>query len=241
MTDPDLFTRVAEAARRQKLEVVRQFGDDSDESLSDLRPTTLVVRDGDLVASVIAAEGGPFSAREACYLAALFMRPDEVFVVADSRMKVMPKADLSEGPEAGELQAKWEAGERAHIQECMMIVRATRDGQPELRVFPYERKGRTVEWGAPDEYDKETSGAIPDAVADGFATGDELWPDMLQTLTAAAPEFGVEDELVLHIDRVCARLISAKGPMVMVNADESIFSNGEELVLTMAGVTKWEV
>jgi hypothetical protein len=29
--------------------------------------------------------------------------------------------------------------------------------------------------------------------------------------------------------------------MVMVNADESIFSNGEELVLTMAGVTKWEV
>ncbi len=161
------FEAVCEVGRRLKVDRVRKYGDGPE---ADLIAVVLALRSGEPVAQVHAGPG-PDGARHAVYAAACFMRPDEVFLIADS---VMTEVELDQVPEQGSPRApavRWAAGERDGLSECMVLYRIPFIGNATFRMYPYVRHGTKVDW-SPDRHADQpdrVEGALVDYAREGFS------------------------------------------------------------------------
>jgi hypothetical protein len=197
------FGKVAELARRLKVDVVRTHGDDPEEEASDLLPFVIGSRSGRMLVLVHPVPG-PDGVRRAVYITAALFRVDEVWLIADSRMAVVDEGD--ELPAQGDLAEEWRAGRRERIQEVMMISRLPRIGDPRITAYPYTRSGRHVSWAEARPADR-VSGAITDYVRDGYRKGPELWAEVGPAIEALGGVIGVYgSERQYHIDRAVARV-----------------------------------
>ncbi len=205
----DAFTPATEIARRMKREMVSKWKEGDPEEDCDLLTMAMAVRDGKVVAQVV-APSGPRGHRFAVKAAALFFRASEVFVLADSIMKSVKEEDRKQAEDIapGELHDNWRAGKRAGLSECIMACRMTAEGESEMRSWPYVRTGNKIEFGelvaSPGV---SFDGAIPDYAADGFAMAKEKWPELMEVMTMAAEATGVADD-ERYLDRGAAMFAS---------------------------------
>jgi alkanesulfonate monooxygenase SsuD/methylene tetrahydromethanopterin reductase-like flavin-dependent oxidoreductase (luciferase family) len=170
--------RIAETARRLKRDVVEENGDNPDEEMSDLRSFSLVIREGEQIA-MIQIGSGPTGMRIAARDAAAYMRADEVVVVADARMRtydIEEREQIRKNVRLGDYQRDWEAGRRDGMTECLVITHIPRTGDAVIVNFPYQRNGKTLQWGESSRTEKP-EGAISDAVHEGYASA-EKWENV---------------------------------------------------------------
>jgi hypothetical protein len=238
--------RVAEIARRQKLEQVAKFGDDPDEEMSDLRGFVAVVRDGDVKMLVYVGYGAT-AARGCLYWTAAMTRADEVVLVSDARFKyemVPPElkdASLEEKRaymdaqdakiEPGDFQRAWLAGNREGLTECLFIHRFSSLGPSHMVSYPYVREGRKLTWGKVMDHGSNIEGAIPKHARAGFEVASETAAQLHKTVDEIGESLGLPNpQRGTHIDRAMARILSEKTEVGMVGvlADKSTFVAGIE-------------
>lgn len=86
--------------------------------------------------------------------------------VTDARMKTMAKDGDESPPVPGELQERWDAGDRDGIVEALFITIAKDDGTIEAVSLPYDAEAQT--WDEPhfmkEEGDEQIGGGIVDAM-----------------------------------------------------------------------------
>jgi hypothetical protein len=207
------FEAIAEVARRLKLEKVRKRGMYKDESASDLIPLAIVVRGKRQVAQLMPGPG-PDGAREMCYWAAALMRAHELYVIADSRMRMVEK-DEADQVHQGMVTEAWHAGRRQDITEVIVIAHFPMVGEPQQRLYPYVRRVTKLEWLeeiTPDPGTK-VQGALIDYALDGFKASGKIFADLLADLEGQPEFYPFDDET---IDRGAAKFISTQGPMVVL-------------------------
>jgi hypothetical protein len=238
--------RVAEIARRQKLEQVAKFGDDPDEEMSDLRGFVAVVRDGN-VKMLVYVGHGPLAPRGCVYWAAAMTRADEVVLVTDARMKFeMVPPELKDAPleeqkaymdaqddkiEPGDFQRAWQAGNRDGLTECLFVHRFSALGPSHMVTYPYVREGRKLTWGERMEHGSDMEGAVPKHAKAGFQAARETGEQVHKMIHEIGESLGLPDpDRGIHIDRALARILSEKKEVGMVGvlADKSTFVAGIE-------------
>ena len=253
------FSVVAEIARRIKREKVAEFGDDPDESLSDLMSFVVGLRNRKQLFMLVHGPG-PMSARECVYLAATFMNCDELFLVADARYKAfMPDIpgwqDMTKdeqeaafyeqsqyGP--GSLSKLWEAGQREGIQECITIQRMPLIGPITTANYNYERTGRQIKWThvlqTPED---QHSGAIMDYFNAGLKKRREIYSEIVQMYEKISNEMVHDhdfrkDEAQYWMDRGMMRYLSSyqcvfiahyMGEVKDLGLRDTLFSKGKEI------------
>lgn len=246
MTEELPIDRVAEIARRQKLEQVAKFGDDPDEEMSDLRGFVAVVRDGD-VKMLVYVGHGVTAARECVYWTAAMTRADEIVLVTDARFKYemvppemagasqeekkafMDALDAEIAP--GDFQRAWLAGDREGLTECLFIQRLSALGPSHMVTYPYVREGRKLTWGKVMNYGSEMQGAVPRHAKAGFEAARETGEHIHKMVHEIGESLGFPDpQRGVHIDRALARILSEKKEVGMVGvlADKSSFVAGIE-------------
>lgn len=217
MSLPTSFDGVAELARRLKLDQVTDHGADPNEEASDLLPFVVVVRDGREVGLVYSGSG-PDGARLAVYWAAALMRPHEIFLVADSRMRNVPPGEDLDSIEQGDIARDWRAGKREDTYEAMLVHRYPVMGPSTFAIYPYERNGRRLRWRdrvAPEGASMD--GAIPDYARRGYNDGRANLSKMMPDLKAGAEALGLSPPArEQHLDRALGRFCSERtGPVVL--------------------------
>jgi hypothetical protein len=226
------FAAVAELAKRDKITATREWRPGRDQD-ADLHTHVVVVRDGEPVALVYAGDAGPLSPRRAGYLAACFMRPDELFFISDSistEGSIPPEE--AEDYEAGSMFAAWKRGDRKGLTEALVIWRFVREGGVEAWSYPYVRDKTHITWGEPRDMHGAV-GAVADLVGDGWKAGDEFWSGPIGGLILAEGKKldadGVEAEW--HTDRACARVASERdgGTVIVLEPWFACFTAGEEV------------
>jgi hypothetical protein len=224
------FERVAEMVRRMKVAVAQKEGWRSDPEAADLPPFIIASRAGHFVASLDPLPG-PNGVREAAHAAAAFMRADEVWVLADARMRTEVPPDYV--PEQGDIQRDWLAGRRQGITEAMLVYRFTRDGEGQVHIYPYRRRVRKVEWLEPADPDDGTKveGAIPDSVAAGFAESGSKFAEVLGVVEQVGDDIGLDlEERDYHIDRAIAQWLTGQAvSSVSILDDRSLFDEEGEV------------
>jgi hypothetical protein len=228
MTGPTTLDGVAELARRHKLEQVRRHRPGDREETYDLRTNVVVVRDGAQQA-VVWAGVGPDAARQIVYWSALFMGADELYLVADSVMRLVGPDEDDTGHQ-GAVMNRWRRGDRVGITEALVVHRFPGTDASSFRMYPYQRQGRTVRWtqldlpeGPPDEVD----GALVDYAREGFRRAVEVGPVLAQ-IRRSAPQ-GVDVELAYA--RALARFVSLKegvGAVQLLEPEPATFTEGFE-------------
>jgi hypothetical protein len=240
MSDDDLtFDQVVELSRRNKREMVAEWRPGTPDEEVDLITHVVVVRGGRNMALVYAGPSGPMGGRRAGYIAAALMRPDELYVVADT---IFSKTSVSKEElddiKPGSMVDAWRRGERKGLSEGLMMQRFDRTGLLEIRGFPYVRMGATVTWGEPrimTHKADELSGAIADYIADGFTEQVRLFGVIEPLALKAAEQMGLPpDERDKYIDRACAQRASASdgGIVVMLEPDVAKFEAGKAVAFT---------
>jgi hypothetical protein len=238
--------KVAEIARRRKLEVVAKYGDDPDEEMSDLRGFVAVVRDGEVKILVYVGHG-PLAPRGCVYWAAAMGNADEVVLVTDARMKfemVPPELENASEEEKkafldaqddqiepGDFQRAWVAGDREGLTECLFVHRFPALGPSHMVTYPYVRDGRKLTWGQKMDHGSRLDGAIPKHARGGFETAREKGAQVHQLVQQVGEAMGLpEAEREVFIDRALARSLSEKKEVGMVGviADGSHFVAGIE-------------
>lgn len=223
-----------------KTDKVHTYGDDPDESMSDLMNFCVGVRGGRQLFLVYHGPG-PLSARHCAFWSALFLSCDEIFLVADARLKhyapepdtdmpLLPKSDeqreeefYRDHPEffPGSLGAEWERGEREGIQECIQVSRYPYVGPPIGATYEYVRTGRTIVWGKvySGEGDR-LSGAIDDFVKNGYRKRREVQPEIdkfVQRIHAQMARDGFSEESRSYwTDRGMASMVSRQEGVYLV-------------------------
>jgi hypothetical protein len=229
---PADFETVAEIARRMKWQLVADHGNDANEELSDLRSFVVVIRAGQQIGLVYASPG-PDGVREACYWAGALLRPHELFLVADARMRTYEPAEKPPDVRKGQYQEDWEAGRREGITECVIIQRIPVIGNPSMAMYPYVRQGTQLRWER--ERVRETDslgGAVLDYARAGFKEA-QRHSEMIKILDQTAQLAGLsQEEKSHHIDRACARHISTvMDGLVHLFDGEASFIEGAEVHL----------
>jgi len=248
------FSVVAEIARRIKREKVAEFGDDPDESLSDLMSFVVGLRNRKQLFMLVHGPG-PTSARECVYLAATFLNCDELFQVADARYKAyMPTKEEQEseawkegiigGYEAGSLGKLWESGQREGIQETLVIYRMPLIGPVTTCNYNYERTGRQIKWThvlqTPED---QHSGAIMDYFKAGLEKRREIYPEIVKMYEKISAEMVHDhdfrkDEAQYWMDRGMMKYLSGyscvfiahyMGEVKDLGLTDALFSKGEEI------------
>jgi hypothetical protein len=238
--------KVAEIARRRKLEVVAKYGEDPDEEMSDLRGFVAVVRDGEVKILVYVGHG-PLAPRGCVYWAAAMGNADEILLVIDARMKfetVPPELAgaseeekkayldaIDEEIEPGDFQRAWQAGNRDGLTECLFIHRFPALGPSHMVTYPYVREGRKLTWGEKMDHGSSLEGAIPKHAKAGFEVAREMGAQVYQLVRGVGEAMGLPDpERGIYIDRAVARSLSEKKEVGMVGvlADGSHFVAGIE-------------
>lgn len=244
------FAVIAEIARRMKQEKVAQYGNDPDESESDLMSFMACVRNGKQI-FVVYNGPGPYAARQCAYASAVFARCDEYFLVADARFKTFEPVEgwyegisheeyeklvyekTGYGP--GKLGEDWEAGKREGIQECLVISRYPLLGPSTTAHYMYEQKGTKLAWTHVAQIPNDIeAGAVADYIREGLRKGREIKPEVDQFIRESATRLGLTDwENEYHTDRATARILS-KQPGVWIvsyigqHDRQEHFKDGEE-------------
>jgi hypothetical protein len=237
MTDtiPADFETIAEIARRMKRECVLEFGNDPDEELSDLRSFVIVVRNGRQVALIFVG-AGPDATRHTCYAAAAIMRPHEIFLVADARMRTYaPEAGMPD-VRHGEYQEDWQAGRREGITEAIVVQRMPVIGEATMASYPYVRNGTQLRWLKHGGPLKSPSGTVINATRQGYANARKSWPQLeaVLNLSGEYTEMSKASQ-EHHTDRACARFLSSQTDAVVTLFDANVFDadvtfiDGEEV------------
>ena len=204
---PAELEKAAEIARRMKRDLVTRYGDSADDELCDLIGFVVVVRGGEQVA-ICHAGPGPVATRGMVYWAAVLMRPDEVLLVADSRLRtVRPEETVH----AGEITTAWRQGRRADITEAI-TVSSMSPTDAVLVAFPYERHGKALRWLPAMPASSALDGAVLECARQGFEAADEagtlpLWEELKQLAQGEMPQGSDLDGI---LDRASARLASEK-------------------------------
>jgi hypothetical protein len=253
------FSTIAEIARRMKTDKVHEYGDDPDESKSDLLNFCVGVREGRQLFLVYNGPG-PYSARNCAYWSALFLSCDEIFSVADARMKsfgpepdldtpLLPKSDeqretefYANHPEfhPGSVGEEWERGEREGIQECIQVSRYPYIGPATIASYNYVRTGRRIVWGKVWMHPMDAhSGAIDDYVKEGYRKRRQVQPEINEMLawqhSMMAKDGFPERERAYWTDRGMAAMVSKREGVFLVQylgydgLPEVIFRDGEEV------------
>lgn len=234
------FEAVAEIARRMKQERVAKYGLYKNEEKSDLANFCVCVRQGETIALVQSDMASTDSVRQIVYHSAVLMPVDEVFLVGDSRFMTGQEEDKERLAklQQGELQERWQAGNREGITEGLMITRFPVLGPPEFRGYPYRRQGKKLTWGPVMDTGTLEGGAIPAAAARGFAKRKEFWPEFQKTLDLGAKLMSIsEDRKQYHLDRVVGALLSEQtgvGAVMVFREPLVTFVKGKELVKVRA-------
>lgn len=209
MSDAE-FGPAAELARRLKQQLVGAWREGDNEQECDLLPMAMAIREGKVIAQVM-APSGPLGPRYAVKAAALFFRSDEVWVMTDSIMwsaKGEKARQEAERVRPGQMVDAWRAGKRKGLTEAIMACRMTKSGDTEMQSWPYLRTGNKVEFREPvfnNEFGFE--GAIPDYAAEGFSEAEEKWPELEKVIKLAAAATGVDD-FPEYIDRGASVFVS---------------------------------
>lgn len=248
------FSVVAEIARRIKREKVAEFGDDPDESLSDLMSFVVGLRNRKQLFMLIHGPG-PTSARECVYLAATFMSCDEIFQVADARYKVIQpvpgeeatdawKEGIMENYQAGSLGKLWESGQREGIQECIVIYRMPMIGPVTTASYNYERSGRQIKWTHVLQTPADGhAGAIMDYYRAGLEKRREVYPQIQEMQDRMLADMTRnhdfrKDEAQYWIDRgltsylsgyPCVFLAHYMGEVKDLGLTDTLFRDGKEI------------
>ena len=224
-----------------KTDLVHERGDDPDESLSDLMCFTVGIRDGKQLFLVYHGPG-PESARHCAYWTMLFLSCDEIFQVADARMKFVTDEDLDQPllpksweqeehefwqrhPELhpGAIGEQWQRGEREGIQECIQISRYPRSGSPTVATYNYVRTGRNIVWGkVRNEPMERHGGAIIDYVREAVRKRKEVQPQIDEMLALVHADMGRDgfrssSERHYWTDRGAAKYVSRLEGVMFVN------------------------
>jgi hypothetical protein len=252
------FSVIAEITRRMKTDKVHQFGDDPDESLSDLMNFCVGVRSGQQL-FIVYNGPGPLSARYCGYWSALFLGCDEIFCVADTRMKtydpepddphaLVPQSDevrqeefYRNHPEfyPGSLSDEWESGQREGIQEAIQICRYPFLGPATIATYEYVRTGSKIVWGKVWEHSDNT-GAIDDYIKEGYRKRRQVQPEMTDLIGRIHADMAKEgfppEERPYWTDRGVAKMVSSLEGVFCVQHLSQIpglpdvtFSQGEEI------------
>ena len=229
------FERCAEMVRRMKRELTARWREGDPESKADLVPFVTALRGGRLVGNVYPA-GGNEGAREAAYIAALFLRADEVFVLSDSLMRSMGEGEVDErAMRAGALGEAWASGRRQGMTECILAVRIAPEGVQAMQHLPYVRHGNRIEWGEVITGIDRTEGAVIDYAQAGFAKARESWPSLESAIDSGLD--AVEDREATT-DRACAQFVSERfGCVVLLLEDEPrVYAEGREAPELIASI-----
>jgi hypothetical protein len=205
----DDLERIAEIGRRMKLERVRTYGGGRVEELADMPALVIAERDGRQVAVATADLREKDAARMCGYYVAACLRPTVVYLVADSRMQMLPK-DARPGPH-GELQEKWNAGQRAGITEVLTITQFPKGGPVTCRYYPYKRTGKKLRWLEAFTLDEGTrvEGALIDYVAAGFE--DDRYRQLFEEFVDGEVASDYERAAYLAaVDRAACRFLSTQ-------------------------------
>jgi hypothetical protein len=251
------FAVIAEIARRMKQDKVREFGNDPDESLSDLMSFTAGIRGGKQL-FVVYHGPGPYSARQCCYWTALFTSCTEIFLVADARYRTFePLEGWHEGMSneeyeklfyeqtgygPGKISADWEAGMREEIKECLVISRFPYIGPTTSAHYMYEQQGTKLTWRQISQFDNDVEGgAIQDYVKEAWRKRKEIQPQIDEAVKKVHADMTREDfppaERQYWTDRGMASFLSAKPGVFLVQylgglSDELpdvVFKDGKEM------------
>lgn len=245
MTEELPIDRVAEMARRRKLDMVTKYGDDPEHEHSDMRGFVAVVRNGEIVMQVFVGPGVT-AARECVYWATAMTKADEVVLVTDAffRYETTPP-EMAEATDEerrawldahdtdimpGDFQRAWEAGQRDGLTECIFIQRFPAMGPVTLITYPYVREGRKLTW-ADKRQTTDLTGALTRHAREGYRTSRKEGAQAYAAAEAIAVMLEVpEPERMVHTDRAVARVLSEKDAVlcVVVTADGSAFVDGYE-------------
>lgn len=178
---------VAEISRRLKRDLVRTWKEGMPEEQVDLIPMAMAVRNGDVVAQVMAPPG-PMGPRYAVKAAAFFFRAEEVWSLADSIMwHGKPTERDMDAIKPGELVDNWREGKRDKLTECIMAVRMPKEGEATAQQWAYKRDGNKLRWEPPIDFGVFT-GALLDYARDGWEGAPERWPELEALFLHAAEE-----------------------------------------------------
>jgi hypothetical protein len=199
MTDVDDLEAIAEIGRRMKLERVITYGGGRVEEMADMPAVVVAERDGEGIAIVTANINSADAARMCVYYVAACLRPTVVYLIADSRMRFVPREE--ELGRHGQLQEDWNAGQRAGITEVLTITRLPKGGPITCRYYPYKRAKKKLHWLEVITPDEGTviEGAIVDYVTAGYS--DDRYREVFE-------EFGSDPETAGSIDRAACRFLS---------------------------------
>lgn len=237
VSDDDLsFDAVAELARRTKVERTKVWQPGMDEQVCDLAAHVLVRRNDHTVALVMAGpSSGAEGMRKAVYIAAVMMRPTELYVVQDSVIATQAlDVGAVAGVRAGDLVLRWRAGRREHLTEAIAIYRYDATGCTGAVEHRYARKGGVIVWGqvtsSSDGADR--AGALSDHAQRGWADAAEVWDEAMRSqLRTQARMDGVPPEQEDYFtDRSCAAMASQydQGMCKLLETGDT-FVNGTEL------------
>jgi hypothetical protein len=226
-----VMARTAEMARRMKLDTLKlppPFN-------SMLHPMVLVARADHEVAILMPDMAHSIDAvRATNYWAACLMRPTEVYVVADVRMKIVDDGlGDTRVLERNQVNEAWERGDREGIREALGIQVVPRHGPADMRVFPYEQHDDALKWldqlGVPDMVE----GAMVDYARRGYRDGRKFWDYDRTRLLAEAKKLAGTDFIDLDslIDRAAGQLASTKGDIARVSllAQRVTYNKGERV------------
>lgn len=214
MNDELPFEAVAELARRTKVEKTKAWLPGTDEQECDIDAHVLVRR-GDRTVALVAPgpNHGPEGLRRTVYIAAVLMRPTELFVVMDSVTVIDPlEVGSVQGVRAGDLVMRWHAGNRDNLTEALVITRYDATGCTGSREHKYVRMGGIIMWtkSLVDTDGLGTVGALADNAVQGFADAAGVWTDaMVADLHAGArADNAPPEQEEYHTDRSCAAMAS---------------------------------
>jgi hypothetical protein len=234
---PATFEGVAEFARRMKRERVQNYGDAGDPAAADLRNFVMVVRDGEQRV-VVWAGPGPDAARSIVYWSAALLQPDELYLVADTVMRLAPP-DALEDPGQGAVMQPWLGGEREGMIEALAVQRYPALGPTSWHLYPYECQGKVLRWvdldkwvGHPATELGNIGGAIPDYARQGYNDGRQNAPLLARIRATAASVVGglPAAEGDYHFARALARLLCEKegvGAVQLLEPEQVVFVAGE--------------
>jgi hypothetical protein len=235
---PATFEGVAEFARRMKRERVQNYGDAGDPAAADLRNFVMVVRGGEQRV-VVWAGPGPDAARAIVYWSAALLQPDELYLVADTVMRLAPpETPLEDLERQGAVMEPWLGGQRDGMIEALAVQRYPALGPASWHLYPYECRGKVLrwvdlgQWAGPEVELGQVGGAIPDHARAGYDDGRKN-AELLRQIRATAAEMvggmpAAEEEL--HFARALARLLCEKdgvGAVQLLEPEQVVFVAGD--------------
>lgn len=147
---------------KQQLDLARQMKEAGD--WDDLMPMLILENaDGQITIAGLAIPREMI--HEAVKMLVVAQNPVRAIVLADGYG--LTTAFDDEEPMPGELQFRWENGDRADITECLTVMIMDRGGESTTTMLPYDAAART--WSEPRDVGAVTEGYFADLLKDAWS------------------------------------------------------------------------